>query len=140
MCMSRLFFPDPSSPDNILLKSRTNASLQFEWSLPQYSNGVIKLYISYFQYVGPAYFVPSRCSFTSTEAIPRETASLQQTFQSLLAYSSYSIQVAAQNEYGVGYFSRPLVVQTAPWSRSLIFIQMFCSEYSIKVINSFRCC
>ncbi|XP_012158439.1 phosphatidylinositol phosphatase PTPRQ isoform X3 [Ceratitis capitata] len=105
----------PSSPDNILLKSRTNASLQFEWSLPQYSNGVIKLYISYFQYVGPAYFVPSRCSFTSTEAIPRETASLQQTFQSLLAYSSYSIQVAAQNEYGVGYFSRPLVVQTAPW-------------------------
>ncbi|XP_054091147.1 phosphatidylinositol phosphatase PTPRQ isoform X2 [Zeugodacus cucurbitae] len=106
---------NPTPPEHLTLKSSTNISLQFEWSLPMYSNGNIKLYISYFQYIGPKYFVPSKCSFVTTEAIPRETASLQQTFQNLLAYTSYSIQVAAQNEYGVGHYSRPLVVETAPW-------------------------
>ncbi|XP_069963810.1 phosphatidylinositol phosphatase PTPRQ isoform X4 [Bactrocera oleae] len=106
---------NPNQPEHITLKSSTNTSLQFEWNLPMYSNGNIKLYISYFQYIGPKYFVSSKCFNVPVEAILRETASLQQNFQNLLAYTSYSLQIAAQNEYGVGHYSRPLVVETAPW-------------------------
>ncbi|XP_039958049.1 phosphatidylinositol phosphatase PTPRQ isoform X1 [Bactrocera tryoni] len=106
---------NPNPPELLTLKSSTNTSLQFEWNLPINSNGNIKLYISYFQYIGPKYFVSSKCSFVTEEGTSRETASLQQTFQNLLAYTSYSLQVAAQNEYGVGHYSRPLVVETAPW-------------------------
>ncbi|XP_018795527.1 PREDICTED: neogenin-like, partial [Bactrocera latifrons] len=106
---------NPNPPEHLTLKSSTNTSLQFEWNLPVNSNGNIKLYISYFQHIGPKYFVSSKCSFVTVEAISRETAGLQQTFQNLLAYTSYSLQVAAQNEYGVGHYSRPLVVETAPW-------------------------
>lgn len=112
---------DPNPPEHLTLKSSTNTSLQFEWNLPKYSNGNIKLYISLVQYIGPKYFVTSKCPFVPTEAIPRETASLHQTFQNLLPYTSYSLQVAAQNEYGVGHYSRPLVVETAPWSMLLIY-------------------
>ncbi|XP_067629119.1 receptor-type tyrosine-protein phosphatase F [Eurosta solidaginis] len=106
---------NPTSPKNVVLKSRTNASLQFEWSLPTYTNGNIKLYSLYFQYVGPTYFVPLSCPVLSASALPRETTSLQHTFQGLIPYTSYSVQVAAQNEYGVGYYGEPLVVETGPW-------------------------
>lgn len=100
-----------------------------------YSNGNIKLYISYFQYIGPKYFVSSKCFNVPVEAILRETASLQQNFQNLLAYTSYSLQIAAQNEYGVGHYSRPLVVETAPWSMFLIKNK---NRINIYTIFSFR--
>ncbi|XP_037949787.1 phosphatidylinositol phosphatase PTPRQ [Teleopsis dalmanni] len=105
----------PDTPLNVGLKTKTNSSIHFSWETPKFSNGNIKLYITHFQRVEAAYFVPSECSTILMESIKTETSSLELTFPNLTPYTRYSIQIAAQNEYGIGEYTRPFMGITEPW-------------------------
>lgn len=124
--------PDP--PESIGVKSKGKTIIIFTWKAPKYPNGNIKLYISYFQRVEAAYFVPHKCSPISNDPTARETAGFELNISALLPYTTYSVQVAAQNDYGLGEYSAPYMVNTDPSSKlkthyylTLSYSSAFCS-------------
>ncbi|KAL9898387.1 protein tyrosine phosphatase 52F isoform 2-T5 [Glossina fuscipes fuscipes] len=107
------YYPDP--PEKLSLKTHSNHSLGFSWNQPKYANGNIKLYVSHFQRVEAAFYIPAEnCKQITTESITRETSGLEQIFDELTPYTRYSIQVAAQNEFGIGEYTRPYTMVTKP--------------------------
>ncbi|XP_037826441.1 receptor-type tyrosine-protein phosphatase eta isoform X1 [Lucilia sericata] len=105
----------PNRPEHLSLKTRTNSTLSFTWTPPLYANGIISLYILYFQFVEAGYGIPSRCSAYSSDPVSRESSVLELLFNDLRPYTRYSIQVAAKNEFGIGEYTPPNVVITKPW-------------------------
>ena len=102
------------------MKTLTNSTLSFTWAPPQFPNGIINLYILYFQYVEAGYSVPNRCSVFTSDPVSRESSVLELLFTDLRPYTRYSIQVAAKNEFGIGEYTPPYVIITNPWGKNYI--------------------
>ncbi|XP_075165181.1 protein tyrosine phosphatase 52F [Haematobia irritans] len=107
------YFPD--KPENVMVSSRTNHSLHIVWNSPKYPNGNINLYITYFQRVEAAYFIPEDCSVSSPDLKSQEISLLEMSFNELQPYTKYSIQVAAKNEFGISECTSPTMITTKPW-------------------------
>uniref|UniRef100_A0A1I8PP92 protein-tyrosine-phosphatase n=1 Tax=Stomoxys calcitrans TaxID=35570 RepID=A0A1I8PP92_STOCA len=107
------YFPD--KPENVLVRSSTNHSLHVMWSAPKYPNGNINLYITYFQRVEAAYYIPKECSAPNPDLKAQEISLLEMSFNELQPYTKYSIQVAAKNEFGISECTSPTMITTKPW-------------------------
>lgn len=107
--------PDP--PEQLSVTTRTNHSLSFGWKAPRYPNGIINMFILNFRYIGRNYFYPTaRCNNPVTEPVILETSKYENTFNDLQPYSLYSLQVALQNDFGIGEYTLPVIIKTKPWS------------------------
>ncbi|XP_030374954.1 tyrosine-protein phosphatase 10D [Scaptodrosophila lebanonensis] len=105
----------PEKPQNLEVLNRTSNSLYFRWREPIYSNGQIRFYIVYLMLYKPAYFVPSNCPIIDGKMKdPIPLNNLETSFDSLFPAIEYSMQVAAQNDYGLGQYTAPLIAETLP--------------------------
>ncbi|XP_055907424.1 phosphatidylinositol phosphatase PTPRQ [Eupeodes corollae] len=113
----RVFTTDkyyPGTPTNVSVKSLTTNIIRFQWDMPVYPNGNINVYMLYFRQMQPAYYIPPQCKIQVFEPSNSETSRLEAEFSGLQPYSYYSVQIAAQNEYGTGEFTLPILERTLP--------------------------
>ncbi|XP_055854134.1 receptor-type tyrosine-protein phosphatase H [Episyrphus balteatus] len=104
----------PELPTNITVKFLSTNVLQFQWAPPIYPNGNINIYYLYFRHMQPAYYIPPHCKISTFEPKNFETSRLEAEFSTLQPFSYYSVQIAAQNDYGTGDYTLPVLARTLP--------------------------
>ncbi|KAH8350288.1 hypothetical protein KR067_013028, partial [Drosophila pandora] len=103
----------PERPENLQNVDRTAHSLQFNWDPPTYLNGALKFYQVFLMLHEPNYFMPEDC--TLDEWSKSETNALTTSnYSSLASGMKYMIQVAAQNDFGMGDYTAPVIGITLP--------------------------
>ncbi|KAH8405215.1 hypothetical protein KR222_011140, partial [Zaprionus bogoriensis] len=106
------YFPD--QPENVAMHEATQHSLKFTWQPPRYLNGPIKYYQAFLMRYEPDYFVPNTCA-AIVESPKTDTKGDETTiFSDLSPAVKYIMQVAAQNDFGLGQYTAPLVGITKP--------------------------
>ncbi|KAH8277705.1 hypothetical protein KR018_003744, partial [Drosophila ironensis] len=103
----------PERPTHLQNNERTSHSLQFSWDPPDYLNGALKFYQVFLMRHMPDYFVPEDCTFdewSKSETNPLNSSN----YTALMAGMQYMIQVAAQNDFGMGDYTVPLIGITLP--------------------------
>ncbi|KAH8275290.1 hypothetical protein KR026_004701, partial [Drosophila bipectinata] len=103
----------PERPENLHNEHRTTNSLQFSWDPPTYLNGALKFYQVFLMLHEANYFMPEDC--TIDEWSKSETNALTTSNYSALSPGmKYMIQVAAQNDFGMGDYTAPVIGITLP--------------------------
>ncbi|KAH8401745.1 hypothetical protein KR009_007614, partial [Drosophila setifemur] len=103
----------PERPEQLHFNSSTENSLLYVWDPPTYLNGALKFYQVFLMLHEPAYFVPEDCS--AEEKIISETKALPSAnFTGLAPAVKYMMQVAAQNDFGMGDYTAPIIGTTQP--------------------------
>ncbi|EDV98240.1 receptor-type tyrosine-protein phosphatase eta [Drosophila grimshawi] len=110
--MTLVYFPD--QPESVTLDGSTKHSLTFNWLQPKSSNGPIKYYQAFLMRYEADYFVPSICE-AITEVPKTDTkGDTTNTFTDLSPAVKYIMQVAAQNDFGLGQYTAPIIGITEP--------------------------
>ncbi|XP_060653336.1 phosphatidylinositol phosphatase PTPRQ [Drosophila nasuta] len=108
-----IYFPD--QPENVTLHAATSNTLSLTWHPPKYLNGQIKYYQTFLMRYEADYFIPNVCDAvieaSKTDNKGDETASV---FKDLSPAVKYIIQIAAQNDFGLGQYTAPFLVVTKP--------------------------
>ncbi|XP_064536553.1 receptor-type tyrosine-protein phosphatase eta isoform X2 [Drosophila montana] len=103
----------PEQPRNVLLTGSSKHSLTFTWEQPKLLNGPIKYYQAFLMRYEADYFVPSICE-AITELPKTDTkGDMTNTFYDLAPAVKYIVQVAAQNDFGLGPYTAPIIGVTA---------------------------
>ncbi|ALC42717.1 Ptp52F [Drosophila busckii] len=107
------YFPD--QPQDVNLTASSSTTLTFAWRSPTYPNGRIQYYQTFLMRYEADYFVPSICAAIVE---PPKTATkggeLNSIFIELSPAVKYIMQVAAQNEFGLGQYTAPIIGTTRP--------------------------
>ncbi|XP_034477352.1 phosphatidylinositol phosphatase PTPRQ isoform X2 [Drosophila innubila] len=106
------YFPD--QPENVTLKVITKNSLEFTWQTPKYPNGPIKYYQTFLMRYEADYFVPNTCEAVIEPNRFDTKGGDTFTFLELSPAVKYIMQVAAQNDFGLGQYTAPLIGTTKP--------------------------
>ncbi|XP_068145050.1 phosphatidylinositol phosphatase PTPRQ [Drosophila tropicalis] len=108
------YFPD--QPTNVQCESASETSLVFRWSAPVNLNGPIKYYQTYLMRHEPDYFVPdANCAAIIEEPLSETKGADSVNFTQLSPAVKYMMQVAVQNEFGLGQYTAPVIGTTSPW-------------------------
>ncbi|KAL7737912.1 hypothetical protein ACLKA6_006284 [Drosophila palustris] len=106
------YFPD--QPENVRLNLTGKNSLTFIWEAPKYPNGLIKYYQTFLMRYEADYFVPSTCEAVIEPNRFDTKGGDTFTFLELSPAVKYIMQVAAQNDFGLGQYTAPLIGTTQP--------------------------
>lgn len=96
----------------------TRSSLLFTWSPPTYLNGPIKYYQVFLMRHEASYFVPEDCPKIVEDSKPETKGDLSANFTGLAPSVRYIMQVAAQNDFGMGEYTAPVIGITRPTGES----------------------
>ncbi|XP_033233871.1 receptor-type tyrosine-protein phosphatase H isoform X1 [Drosophila pseudoobscura] len=104
----------PEQPENVNFSQSSVQSLLFTWNPPTYLNGPIKYYQAYLMRHEPDYFVPEDCPEVSENPKSETKGDLSVNFTELSPGIRYMMQVAAQNDFGMGEYTSPIIGITLP--------------------------
>ncbi|XP_020798309.1 phosphatidylinositol phosphatase PTPRQ isoform X1 [Drosophila serrata] len=104
----------PEQPENVQFIGSTRNSLHFNWSQPTYLNGPIKYYQVFLMRHEASYFVPEDCPAIVEDSKPETKGDLNANFTGLAPSVRYIMQVAAQNDFGMGDYTAPVIGTTRP--------------------------
>ncbi|BFG06427.1 receptor-type tyrosine-protein phosphatase eta [Drosophila madeirensis] len=104
----------PEQPENVSIDESRVQSLVFTWKAPTYLNGAIKYYQAFLMRHQPNYTVPEDCQEVSENPKSETKGDLSVNFTELAPGVRYMMQVAAQNEFGMGEYTSPIIGITLP--------------------------
>ncbi|XP_022227616.2 receptor-type tyrosine-protein phosphatase H [Drosophila obscura] len=104
----------PEQPENVTFEQSSVQSLQFTWKPPTYLNGPIKYYQTFLMRHKPDYDVPEDCAEISENPKSEAKGDLSVNFTELAPGVRYMMQVAAQNDFGMGEYTAPIIGITLP--------------------------
>lgn len=104
----------PEQPESVLLEKSTVSSLLFNWQPPTYTNGPIKYYQAFLMRHEASYFVPADCAIVEQDTKSETKGDPSVNFTGLAPAVRYMMQVAAQNDFGMGVYTEPVIGITLP--------------------------
>ncbi|XP_017010293.2 receptor-type tyrosine-protein phosphatase H [Drosophila takahashii] len=104
----------PEQPEKVELRDNTESSLMFAWDAPTYTNGPIKYYQAFLMRHEPSYFVPEDCDAVEQDTKSETKGEPNVNFTGLAPAVRYMMQVAAQNDFGMGLYTSPVIGITLP--------------------------
>ncbi|XP_016985316.1 receptor-type tyrosine-protein phosphatase beta [Drosophila rhopaloa] len=104
----------PEEPEAVELDKSTASSLLFTWREPTYMNGPIKYYQAFLMRHEPSYFVPEGCAEIAKDTKSETKGEPNVNFTGLAPAMRYMMQVAAQNDFGMGKYTAPVIGTTMP--------------------------
>ncbi|XP_017079438.1 phosphatidylinositol phosphatase PTPRQ [Drosophila eugracilis] len=104
----------PEEPEDLNLEASTDTSLMFNWHPPTYTNGAIKYYQAFLMRHEANYFVPEDCEDVAQDTKTETKGELNVNFTGLAPAVKYMMQVAAQNDFGLGDYTAPVIGITMP--------------------------
>ncbi|XP_050744270.1 phosphatidylinositol phosphatase PTPRQ [Drosophila biarmipes] len=104
----------PEQPEEVELRGATDSSLLFGWIEPTYTNGPIKYYQTFLMRHEASYFVPEHCAAVVQDTKSETKGEPNVNFTGLAPAVRYMMQVAAQNDFGMGVFTSPVIGITLP--------------------------
>jgi len=90
----------------------------FGWHQPTYTNGPIKYYQTFLMRHEASYFVPEDCPEVAQDTKSETKGEPNVNFTGLAPAVRYMMQVAAQNDFGMGMYTSPVVGITLPAGES----------------------
>lgn len=107
-------FSVPEQPESVMLEKSTVSSLLFNWQPPTYTNGPIKYYQAFLMRHEASYFVPADCAIVEQDTKSETKGDPSVNFTGLAPAVRYMMQVAAQNDFGMGVYTEPVIGITLP--------------------------
>ncbi|XP_039484170.1 phosphatidylinositol phosphatase PTPRQ [Drosophila santomea] len=104
----------PEVPENVTLEKSTVSSLLFNWDPPTYTNGPMKYYQVFLMRHEASYFVPEECAEVPQDTKSETKGDPNVNFTGLAPAVRYMMQVAAQNDFGMGTYTDPVIGTTLP--------------------------
>ncbi|XP_017049952.1 phosphatidylinositol phosphatase PTPRQ [Drosophila ficusphila] len=104
----------PEEPTEVVAGDKSDSSLVFGWHPPAFSNGPIKYYQAFLMRHEASYFVPEDCAEVVQDTKSETKGDVFVNFTGLAPAVSYMMQVAAQNDFGMGKYTDPVIGTTLP--------------------------